>query len=90
MADLKHATNEMKKRVRSMSEAELAKHVVKLTQDMAATKIKLASGEVKNVHEVKTLRRELAFTKLMLSQHMQESVKPETQESNNNYENTNR
>jgi len=81
MADSKHTINEMKKRVREMSEAQREKRSIEIAKEITDSRMKLMTGSLKNVHQMKTLRKELAFIKFLQSERMSEASKPQTEQS---------
>lgn len=56
--------NSLKKSLIEMTAAEQSKRLQQLGKDIIAAKMQLAMGTLKNVHQIKNLKKEMAFIKM--------------------------
>ncbi|NMC35620.1 50S ribosomal protein L29 [Candidatus Beckwithbacteria bacterium] len=62
-----------KQTIREMSIGELSKRLTEITKELVDAKMSLAMGTLKNVHQIKLLRHEMAFIKTILTKRQQEA-----------------
>jgi ribosomal protein L29 len=62
-----------KQELKSQNIAALQKRLAEIEKEIMDKKMQLKLGSLKNVHEVKTLRKEIAFIKFLISQKNEQS-----------------
>lgn len=60
--------NDKKQEIRNKSKQELTARLNELKKEITKAKMDLSMGTLANVHEIKTLRYEMAFIKTIISQ----------------------
>ena len=64
-----------KQSIREMSDTELLKRIAQIEKDVVFAKMQWSTGSLKNIHEMKLLKKEMAFIKTLQTQRQQNEEK---------------